>query len=174
MPNSITGIGTGKPLRAGSAISRRDFNATRGAIRGARGENGIRVELSRRGMVIHGAASAGLSLSSFDFGWAGSSGQTVTIASGYVLGFTGIVEATEAVVDVGGTPEVPHLIVVEGTIAGPTAAIRTVSIPKTEFTGHVGTTFCWPLYTVFVRNGKPVRSKIHHVGVINLKAWVAP
>lgn len=172
MPNAISQIGRGQPLQAGRSISRRDYNATRAAVRGARGENGVRVELRREGMVISSTGTAsGLNLAKFDFGWKSTSGQTVTIARGLVIGFLGTAWAAEQVVSVGGTEEDPHVILAEGSVASLSAATLAASVPLSEYAGHIGLRWSWPLYSVCLIRGRPRLLAIHHVGLINLKSW---
>lgn len=174
MPQANTQLGRGQPLQPGRSISRRDYNNTRAAVRGATGVNGVRVELRRQGMIIDGAGlkASGFSLATFDFGWAGVDGTKALINGGFVLGFLGVVIAEDAEVNVGGNDANPHMIIAEGTVGTLTASIRSVSIPVGEFTGHSGDHWAWPLYKVCLRNGSPKRLRVHHVGAINLKSWV--
>lgn len=165
-------------LRPGARISARETNADRTALRGMRGEGGIRVEARRSGFVISGV-SGRMKLSRFAFGWAGagSAANKVRITAGYVSGFNSFISCGvdgAGEVTVAGNASAPHFIIAQGQLEPFNGVIVSTSVLAASFSGHTSNMWRVPLYRVYLRNGRATYDLILHVGVIDLKTWYGP
>lgn len=142
--------------REGMPPSSRDMERLLKTVYGIRGRNGIRCYVDYDGIVVDGVA--GLDLSKFAFGWVSASGQTVTIAVGYVEGRYGYRTVGQTVVSVGGNASAKHLIIATGDATS--AAVEVNSVLESAYTGDAVNQWRRVLYRVYLANGRPVMDMI--------------
>jgi hypothetical protein len=171
MPPAITS-GRSLPLRVGKRLSGRDLSSAFNLLSGARGDNGMRVELRPGGMRISGGSTEAAYTRAF--GWGVVSGQNVTIGAGLVLGFNESSWIAEQAVSVGGSEASPHMIVATGTVAPLSGMIMSVTIQRSGFTGHNSSAWYRPLWLVCLKKGRPTVLLDMTPGVIDLKSWFGP